>query len=254
MTGVRGLARRARRATLAQRRRWARRRVVTVALPGGGTLRWRADDRYPDAMATRDYERDLVALLAGSLGAGDRFLDLGANSGYLSFVARDLVGADGRVVAVEPRPDNLATLRDRASLNPHLPVEVVAAAVAPRSGPVTLHLTENLANARIEGGGWSHEKPAVGTIEVAGEAFDDLLAEVRPHVVKMDVEGAEGAVLSASGGPASWPGRPVLLVEYHGEDNRATCRALGDRWGYGCEERAPDGPLPAGLLVLRRPR
>ncbi len=242
-----------RRAAREARSRWRRQRVVEVALPGGGRLRWRHDDRYPAAMAAGTYEPELVARLVEHVRRGDHVLDLGANSGYLSFVAKSLVGPAGRVVAVEPHPDNLATIADRQALNPDLPVEVVAGAVAPHTGRATLQLTRNLANGRLGDPTWSHAKPAVATLEVAAHRLDDLVLRAAPTLVKLDIEGAEGEVLEASAGPAAWPTAPVLLVEYHGEDNRARARAVATAWGWTAEDApSPDG-LPAGLLTLRGP-
>lgn len=234
---------------------WRRRRrpPVTVALPGGGSLRWREDERYPEAMLHGTYEPGLVNHLLRELTPGATLLDLGANSGYLSFLAKAVVGDAGRVIAVEPHPDNLATLDDRSRLNPDLPVEVLPGAVAPATGTVTMHLTRNLANGRIDQAGWSHQKPTVDTVVVPARSLDDLLAAVAPDVVKIDIEGAEGAVLDASTGPGGWPTRPVLLVEYHGHDNRDRCLAAARRWGWEASDEPDAGGLPAGLLVLGPP-
>lgn len=245
---------RARRIVAGATRRGCRRHPVTVPLPGGRSLRWREDDRYPESMLDGTYEPDLVNHLLRELTPGATLLDLGANSGYLSFLSKAVVGAAGRVIAVEPHPDNLATLQDRSRLNPDLPVEVLPAAVAPTTGTVTMHLTRNLANGRIDEAGWSHQKPAVDTAVVPARSLDDLLTDAAPDVVKIDIEGAEGAVLDASTGPGGWPTRPVFLVEYHGHDNRDRCLAVARRWGWETSDEPDAGELPAGLLVLGPPR
>lgn len=242
-----------RRAAREARSRWRRQRVVEVALPGGGRLRWRHDDRYPAAMATGTYEPELVARLVEHVRRGDHVLDLGANSGYLSFVAKALAGPAGRIVAVEPHPDNLATIADRQALNPDLPLEVVAGAVAARTGRATLQLTRNLANSRLGDPAWSHAKPAIAALEVATHSLDDLVRRTAPTLVKLDIEGAEGEVLEASAGPSAWPTVPMLLVEYHGGDNRDRVRAVARDWGWvAADAPSPDG-LPAGLLTVQRP-
>lgn len=235
-------------------RRWRRHHAVSVALPGGRTLRWREDERYPATMLDGTYEPALVAHLLDALAPGDSLLDLGANSGYLSFLGKATVGDAGRVVAVEPHPDNLATLDDRRRLNPGLPIEVLPAAAAAVTGNVTMHLTRNLANGRIEDAGWSHQKPGVDTVTVPARSLDDLLAAAAPDVVKVDIEGAEGAVLEASQGPDGWPTRPVFLVEYHGHDNRDRCLAAAQRWGWRSSDEPTGGELPAGLLVVEPTR
>lgn len=248
------LRRRVRLAARGARARWRRHQVVTVPRPDGGVLRWRADDRYPPAMLDGTYEPLLVARLGELLGPGDHVLDLGANSGYLSLLAKALVGPSGRVVAVEPHPDNLVTLADRTRLNPDLPIEVLAVAVGPTSGRATLELTRNLANGHLASASWDHAKPSVARVEVPTRSLDDLVAETRPTVVKVDIEGAEGEVLTASAGPAQWPTGPTFLVEYHGRANQQRCLAAAERWGWRTTDVPdPDG-LPAGLLTLHPPR
>lgn len=240
-----------RRAARGARSRWRRRRVVEVTLVNGDRLRWRQDDRYPPAMATGTYEPELVARLVEHVRPGDHVLDLGANSGYLSFVAKALAGVDGRVVAVEPHPDNLATIADRQALNPGLALEVVAGAVAATTGRATLQVTRNLANSRLGDPAWSHAKPAVTSLEVATHSLDDLVGAAAPTLVKLDIEGAEGDVLEASAGPTAWPTAPVLLVEYHGHANRDRVSAVAAGWGWVVEHHPATDGLPAGLLVLR---
>lgn len=245
------VGRRARLAAHDARARWRRHRVVAVPRPDGGVLRWRRDDRYPTTMVDGTYEPRLVDRLGDLLRPGDHVLDLGANSGYLSLLAKALVGPSGRVVAVEPHPDNLATLADRTRLNPDLPIEVLPVAVGPTSGRATLELTRNLANGRLAIASWDHAKPSVSRLEVTTRSLDDLVTEVRPTLVKVDIEGAEGEVLAASAGPEHWPTAPTLLVEYHGDANRERCLASAERWGWqATDDPDPDG-LPAGLLTLR---
>lgn len=245
------LRRRTRLAAHGARARWRRHRVVAVARPDGGVLRWRRDERYPSAMLDGTYEPHLVARLTDLLHPGDHVLDVGANSGYLSLLAKALVGPEGRVVAVEPHPENLATLADRTRLNPDLPIEVLAVAAAPASGRATLELTRNLANGRLATAEWDHAKPPVSRIEVPARSLDDLVAVATPTVVKIDIEGAEGELLAASAGPDRWPTTPTLLVEYHGMRNRDQCLEAAERWGWPAEDEPDPEGLPAGLLTLR---
>src|SRR5262249_6754035 len=53
------------------------------------------------------YERHLTAALRAALRPGDTFLDLGANMGYYTMLAASRVGPGGRVIAFEPRHDNV---------------------------------------------------------------------------------------------------------------------------------------------------
>ena len=240
-------------------RRWADRAAGRPAVdagprvvpsPVGTTLCWEPDDRYPEGFVTGTYEPDLFALLADRLRAGDNFLDVGANAGYVSLVVKSLVG-DGRVVAVEPNPDNIETINRMRGLNPELPIELVEAAACPTTGPVTLRVTRNLANSRIESAEWELAKPHLRTFTVDGRSLDDLVALASPAVIKIDIEGAEADVLAGSDGPEAWGRRPFLVVEYHGPDNCSACTQRAERWGYEAEV-VPSADLPelSGIVVF----
>lgn len=95
------------------------------------------------------YEQDKVRLFAASLRPGDVVYDVGANAGYYSLVAARRVGATGQVVAFEPYSLNVAALSHHVALNRLGNVEVVAAAVAARSGRGTFTPGANLSEGRL---------------------------------------------------------------------------------------------------------
>ena len=56
------------------------------------------------------YEEPVRAALRELLTVGDTFLDVGATIGVMTFLAATAVGPTGRVIAVEPNPDNVQLL------------------------------------------------------------------------------------------------------------------------------------------------
>ena len=52
-------------------------------------------------------EPHVSSVIRNQLKKGDVFLDLGANIGYHTIFAAKLVGQSGKVIAVEPNPQNL---------------------------------------------------------------------------------------------------------------------------------------------------
>ena len=60
--------------------------------------------------------------------------DVGANAGYYTLLLARRVGPNGRVVAFEPNPINVAYLREHLRLNKFCNVEIVEAAVTDTDG------------------------------------------------------------------------------------------------------------------------
>ena len=83
------------------------------------TLWMAPDDRHADADFMRAYLRP-----------GDVAIDVGANIGWYSLLAAGLVGGDGRVVGVEPNPDNCGLVERSAKDNGFTTITVVPAAAS----------------------------------------------------------------------------------------------------------------------------
>jgi FkbM family methyltransferase len=138
-------------------------------------------------------------------------VDLGANIGLASvWLARRYGGR--RVVAVEPSPTNAALARKNLQSN-SIAATVIEAAIGPRDGVAVFDPGPGATNGRIvaaEGQGGGRHAVSMVTMDSAdlglapGEEID---------LVKMDIEGGEGELLSAN---TSWLGRVRSLVaEFH---------------------------------------
>lgn len=126
--------------------------------------------------------------------------DIGAHVGFYTLLAAILVGRDGRVFAFDPVPSNLWYLREHLRLNDVTNVTVVEAAVSNESG--LAHFREGATSST---GQISED----GHIPIRTVALDDLVASGDvpvPQFIKIDVEGAELAVLA---------GGRMLLAEFH---------------------------------------
>jgi FkbM family methyltransferase len=161
-----------------------------------------------------------------SIREGWTVLDLGAHKG--SFTVRAaLTGPSTRVYAVEPEPDNLRYLNGNIALNRLENVEVHPAAVSADPGEALLYVasrgsgTNSLLRERIKGD--KGVSVAVPTIRV-----DDLIERAGGQIdmMKMDVEGAEYAVLHAVSSKALRRIRRIVL-EYHGVTG-LEAEAVGD--------------------------
>jgi FkbM family methyltransferase len=194
-------------------------------------------------------ERRLVRYLVRTLAPGAQVIDAGANVGFFACLAARLVGGTGRVVAVEPDPRALAYLRRNAAAWPQLLVresallDEVGETVffhAPGAAMVSSSTRLDHVTART---------PTTQHVEsrVAATTLDRLCAEagVRPDLVKIDVEGAEHAVLVGAAATLR-EARPTLVLEigfdrYH--ETYAPCVDLLVAHGYGIRRILADGDL-----------
>lgn len=141
------------------------------------------------------WEPNLSGWLRDSLRPGDVFVDVGANIGFFSLLAAQAVGKAGRVVAVEASPGIFAILQGNLALNRADNVRAVNNAASDLPGRLRLFRApaSNLgASSTIRADGFLDEG------EVEARPLHELLDRDeggRARVVKIDVEGAEAAVI-----------------------------------------------------------
>lgn len=190
------------------------------------------------------YEKDKQRVLAALARRGDVVFDIGANVGFYSLLAARCVGPEGKVVAFEPLPANLAYLRRHLELNGIGNVDVVPAAVGRAPGRAAF----TVAASRSMGG-----LDAAGTLEVDVVSLDDL-ARTRslpaPAIVKMDIEGGEvDALLGADQFLRAH--RPVVLLATHGWARHQECSRLLRNLGYSIEALVGGDPEATDELIAR---
>ena len=154
-------------------------------------------------------ERDFVQRI---LGAGDSFVDVGAHVGVYTIPAGHRVGDTGAVVAIEPHPDSFAVLvRNVAAHGLSRTVRCIQVAASDEDGTAEFHMPFPFQAA------WSSlASPSVETARsavVATRTLDSLLGELRPLLVKVDVEGWERHVLNGGRRLFGSADAPHLLFE-----------------------------------------
>jgi FkbM family methyltransferase len=152
------------------------------------------------------YEQETSAFFGAVLREGDSFLDIGAHVGWFSMLAAALVGTSGEVWSFEPDNRNHAQLLDHIALNQAAHVRPVHMAVGARAGVEAFEV-----NAENDGG----HALRVAHTDAAREAElarpdrrpvyvttldsffgDRTIPSLR--AIKMDVEGAEHAVVEGA--------------------------------------------------------
>lgn len=152
-------------------------------------------DTHPEFMRFRDLkgEREVLSDVMESFDQGDIFYDVGANVGIYTCFAASMINS-GEVVAFEPEPNNIEHLQLNLELN-GLKADIQQTALADSNGSVELSL------AGAEAGEGEHAlstNSSPDTLEVPmakGDSIIDRNDLPSPTVVKIDVEGAELAVL-----------------------------------------------------------
>ena len=163
------------------------------------------------------FGRDRLAALAAVTRPGDTFWDVGAHKGFVTLAATSMVGPGGRVVAVEPSAANLRFLRRHVAWNRERNVKVLAAALSDTEGEAAFGGTGSSIAFHL---GEGPERVEVTTVErLVGQG-----GHPRPHVLKIDVEGAEAAVLRGMG--TLLGGDQALLISTHGRQLYEQCRRL----------------------------
>ena len=142
-------------------------------------------------------EKEHRLILNRALKPGMTVFDIGANIGYYALMESRIVGKNGRVVAIEPSPDNIALLQRNLALNGVENITVRQGAVSDRPDTRQFFLAEqsNLHTFHPEGSAASQLSGT--TIDVETTTVPDLAAEFGPpDLMRMDVEGHEVEVLN----------------------------------------------------------
>lgn len=226
-------------------------RSGTYTIGVGGAV---AEFRIPTRNEFSDFdelrERQVLDSLLSDLRPEDVFYDVGANVGLYACLAADIV--DTTVVAFEPHPANAGRLAQNAAHN-DANVSIYRCALTDESGTAELELALDHVGSAGHSLVGTPGKSGYGRVEVATRRGDEFVASEglpKPTVLKVDVEGAEHAVLAGLEGTLSRPSCRLVYCEIHpkrlrmaGQSVRAVRDKLTDH-GFEVEERASQSGQP----------
>lgn len=187
-------------------------------LPCGGVLkgfRMRVDWQLHRSFAYGSWEPEVVRSIQKHVKPKSRVLDIGAQSGFYSLLLSRLVGPEGMVFAFEPLPANFRILEENVRLNNIQNVTIRGEAVSEHSGKIRFefpHEEPSLVAGPI------FESDDLGTFQVPSVSLDDFVRETGHSIqfIKMDVEGAETAILR--GAVESLKAfHPPMIIELHSD-------------------------------------
>lgn len=180
------------------------------------------------------YELSKQNSIATSLAEGNVFFDIGANVGFYTLLASSCVGPSGQVIAFEPLPSNFKYLERHIELNSLKNVQLIKAAVSDESGEGQFAEGPDNCMGKLSD---------AGEVEVELVTLDQLITEGKvptPGFLKIDVEGAEFAVLQGAKELLA-DSHPTVFLATHGKSVHSQCLKLLGALGYSC--RAIDANL-----------
>jgi FkbM family methyltransferase len=185
------------------------------------------------ALYAERYERGEARCVLRRLAPDDVVLEVGAGIGFLSALCARRVGS-ARVTAVEANPALLPRIRATWAANGVAPT-LVHGVLARAAGEAELLVAREFAASSLHPA--SDAAEALHRVRVPRLAASELLAQVAPTCLVVDIEGGEAELLPA----IDWSGVRKLILELHphviGEAKVRELLALLAAQGFG-EERA----------------
>jgi len=160
------------------------------------------------------HEQHILELLMSKVRPGDVVYDIGGNFGVYTILFAKAVGPNGIVVVVEPESQSYGHLQENLQLNALTNVRSYRLALGDQSGEAKLFLGQvtgasSLVRPSTTGDGYQRVQVVEG----------DRLVETEnlplPQVVKIDVEGYEGAVIRGLRHTLAHPDCKLVCCEIH---------------------------------------
>lgn len=186
------------------------------------------------------FEPEETAIIQQHLKSADLFVDIGANIGFYTCLAR----AAGKIaIAIEPQPRNLNCLYTNLLRNNWGDTEVFPLGLSAHSGLVTLYGASGPSASLISGwADYSNRYKQVISVSTLDTLLGDRFVGKRTFI-KLDVEGTEYDVLCGGEATLAMNPRPKWLVEiclseYHPNGMNSNYAATFELfWQHGYEVR-----------------
>jgi FkbM family methyltransferase len=158
------------------------------------------------------WEPQVGGEIVSAVKPGMVVVDAGAHIGYYTLLLAKCVGPAGAVFSFAPLPSNFEMLQKNVEINNLTHVRLQNEAVFSRMETITMHVPDE----PNPGGGSRYERGGARQCAVNAISLDGFCdkSDLRPDVLKIDVEGGEYDVLvGAQQTILRWP--PRLFIELH---------------------------------------
>lgn len=219
------------------------RRLFRVKSVDYGGLRVTTDPAYVEkglikALFKGAYEKEEYALVRKYLNKDDRVLEIGTGLGIISALCASICGSDS-VTSYEANPSLKRTILKNYEINNVAPT-LRMKALASEAGEATFHFHHNFYSSSLV------ERKNTKAKTVQCDAIGEVITDLRPTAIIMDVEGAEIDLLPL----ARLDNVQKLVIETHphivGEDKVNTLRDHLLNEGFQMLEE------PGGVFAMSR--
>ncbi|RZK26360.1 MAG: FkbM family methyltransferase [Flavobacterium sp.] len=189
--------------------------IKTIAKPITGNFRIHLNTRNYIECAIYyigDYEFTAKQYFKKYINKGNTIIDVGANIGFHTLYFAELTGMSGKVIAIEPIPVNIRSLRNNVALNGLSNVQIYERAFANENKTLNIHIDQaekNPGSFNL----YDHKDQNTEIICVKG---DDLLNEIgagKIDFIKIDVEGYEFEALKGLKHTLE-QSKPIIIFEF----------------------------------------
>ena len=145
------------------------------------------------------------------LRPGMTVVDIGANQGVFTLFCADRVGATGAVIAFEPDPEMFSTLQANAKASAKAWIELHNLALGSEDGQLSFQISRlNRGDNRLLP---TRQPSDTGNLSIRVVTLDQMLKGRTVDLIKMDVQGWEGAVLRGMKGVLGSDNPPWIHLE-----------------------------------------
>ncbi|HEY0674229.1 MAG TPA: FkbM family methyltransferase [Longimicrobiales bacterium] len=182
--------------------------------------------RYLRVLKQADAGEPELEVIAALLQPGATCIDIGANFGVYTVALSKMVGAQGRVISIEPMPQTYTMLAKNIAQLGLANTQSLQCAVSDLDGEVTMTVPRwnygppNFYEAHI-----TDARDAIGGVTIMSRRLDSIIAQLEADVsfIKCDVEGHELSVLK--GAPETLQRGAAWFIEVSGDPDSTTSNA-----------------------------
>ena len=161
-----------------------------------------------------EYEPEVTHLMRTILSEGDTFIDIGANVGYHTVLAKELVGSSGSVHSFEPLPKLYSELNRNVQLNSYTNVFLNQIALHREKANINIYLpgTGNNGTGSI----FERDHHTGGSLSCPAISLDMYLRSryvKNLRLIKIDIEGGEIYALEGMSTLLNRTPAPNLILE-----------------------------------------